>query len=66
MSVLISDDARIVNHRLPAAVVAQTAPLAQDWVRRNKDALLSFGRDGYRWSREEVNQFLLGLRKHGT
>lgn len=65
MSVVVSDEAPIFNHRLPADVIEQTGTLVQDWVRRNKDALLSFWNDGYRWSRDEVNQFLLGLRKSG-
>ena len=64
MSVVVSDDARSLNHRLPVDVVQQMAPLVQQWVRQNKDALLSFWNDGYQWSREEVNQFLLGLRKY--
>jgi hypothetical protein len=64
MSVGISEDAPIFNHRLPIEVVQQIGPLVQQWVCQNKDALLSFWNDGYQWSREEVNQFLLGLRRH--
>lgn len=65
MSVAISDEARIFNDRLPADVVERIGPLVQAWVRQNKDALLAFWNDGYRWSREEVDRFLLGLRKLG-
>lgn len=64
MSVAVSDAARIFNHRLPVEVVEQVGPLVQGWIRGNKDALLAFWNEGYRWSREEVNGFLLGLQKH--
>src|SRR5438477_160414 len=64
MSFAVSDAVRIFIYRLPAEVVEQVGPLVQAWVRNNKDALLAFSNDGYRWSREELNQFLLALRKY--
>ena len=64
MAVVVSDEARILNHRLPVEVIEQTGPMVQKWVRQNKNALLAFWNDGYRWSREEVNRFLLGLQKY--
>ena len=64
LSVAISDQARIFNHRLPDEVVQRMGPMVQEWVRQNEAALISFWNEGHQWSREEVNAFLLGLRKY--
>ncbi len=64
MSVAISDEARVFNHRLPSGAVQRIAPVVREWVRQNEAALLSFWNQGHEWSRGEVNRFLLGLRKH--
>jgi hypothetical protein len=62
-SLTIGVEPRVVASSLPDRVVRSMEPLVSEWVRRNRQALLSFWNEGDRWSFTELKQFIERLAK---
>ena len=62
-SVSIADRPRVVASSLPDRIQSQMVPKVIEWVRANRDELLSFWNEGETWTVDEVNAFYARLRK---
>jgi hypothetical protein len=62
-SISIAEAPQVLASSLPPRVTNQVAPKVSEWVRLNREALLSFWNDGQYWTVDEVRAFLAGLKK---
>jgi hypothetical protein len=62
-SVSISSQPRVLANSLPERVVKQMAPSVIEWVKLNREVLLSFWNEGESWTIDELNDFVGGLKK---
>lgn len=60
-AISIEDAPKVVASDLPERVVKRMSPEVAEWVRLNKDALLSFWNEGDTWLKEQVDAHLDGL-----
>jgi hypothetical protein len=56
---------RALNEGLPVPVAREGERLTSPWVERNRDALLTFWREGTSWDVDEVRAFVGGLDRVG-
>ena len=62
-SVSISAEPRVLANSLPERVANQMAPSVIEWVKLNREALLSFWNEGESWTIDELNDFIGRLKK---
>jgi hypothetical protein len=59
----LEDPPLAINHGLPPRVARQAETVALAWATRNRDALLSFWRDGLTWDSDDVQAFIERLAR---
>jgi hypothetical protein len=57
-SVTVAEEPEVVVNSLPDSVVKRMSPTVIEWVRLNREALLSFWNEGAYWPKEQVDVHL--------